>query len=194
MPDIRPDVDGYTAPGYMDIRHSLHMDLRTAVDEVVAIDREYQDLFGRGGTPLVESYCCDDAEVVAISLGSLSYQLRSVVDVLREEGLKVGSVGLRLYRPFPDQAIVELLSDKKRVVVFEKAISYGNQGPLYSDIKSALYRQTTRPEMENCILGIGGRTIKTKVLMSILRDICQGSDVESDDPRFIGIRLIGNRK
>jgi pyruvate/2-oxoacid:ferredoxin oxidoreductase alpha subunit len=194
MPDIRPDVEGHTAPGYMDIRHSLHMDLRAAVDEVVAIDREYQDLFGRGGSPLVESYCCDDAEVVAVSLGSLSYQLRAVVDILRDEGLKVGSAGLRLYRPFPDQAVVDLLSDKKRVVVFEKAVSYGNQGPLYTDIKSALYRQTTRPEVENFILGLGGRTIKTSVLMSKLRDVCQGSGAESDAPQFIGIRLIGNRK
>jgi pyruvate/2-oxoacid:ferredoxin oxidoreductase alpha subunit len=194
MPDIRPDVEGHTAPGYMDIRHSLHVDLRTAIDELVAIDKEYQDLFGRGGNPLVETYCCDDAEVVAVSIGSLSYQLRAVVDELRDEGLKVGSAGVRMYRPFPDQALVELLSDKKRVVVFEKAVSYGNQGPLYSDLKSALYRQATRPEIENFILGLGGRTIKTNVLASKLRDVCQGSGAEDDAPRFIGIRVIGNRE
>jgi pyruvate ferredoxin oxidoreductase alpha subunit len=189
MPDVRPDVDGNAAPGYMDIRHSLHADLRTAVDEVVDIDREYRAAFGRGGNPLVESYCCDDAEVVAISLGSLSYQLRTVVDVLRKEGLKVGSAGLRLYRPFPDRAIVELLSERKRVVVFEKAISYGNQGPLYADLKSALYRQTPCPEVENYILGLGGRGIQTGELTTILRDACRESGVGNAAPRFIGIKI-----
>jgi pyruvate/2-oxoacid:ferredoxin oxidoreductase alpha subunit len=129
--------------------------------------------------------------VVALSLGSLSYQLRTAVDALREEGLKVGSAGVRLYRPFPDQALVELLSNKKRVIVFEKAISYGNQGPLYADLKSALYRQTERPEVENYILGLGGRGIKTDVLTSKLRDACQGAGAEDDASQFIGIRMIG---
>jgi pyruvate ferredoxin oxidoreductase alpha subunit len=176
-------------PGYMDIRHSLHVDMRSAIDEFAAIDEDFQKEFGRGGTPLIEAHRCDDADVVAISLGSLSYQMRTVIDALREEGLKVGSAGLMMYRPFPDEAVVRLLSGVKRVAVFEKALSYGNQGPLYADIKSALYHQTERPEVRNFILGLGGREIKTEELTNILRDVCRGEDGAEDAPQFIGIRI-----
>jgi len=189
LPDVRPGVDGDLEPGYMDIRHSLHADMRVAIDEMVTIDQDYQKQFGRGGSPLVEDYRCDDAEVVAICLGSLSYQLRTVVDTLREEGLKVGSAGIRMYRPFPDEAVCKLLSGAKRVAVFEKALSYGYQGPLYADIKSTLYRQPSRPEVRNFILGLGGREIKTKELADILRDVCQGQGGAEDAPTFIGIRI-----
>ncbi len=189
LPDIRPDVDGEMAPGYMDIRHSLQVDMRGAIDVLVSIDQEFEKQFGRGGKPLVEDYRCEDAEVIAIAIGSLSYQMRVVVDRLREEGLKVGSAGVRLYRPFPDQAVVKLLSGAKQVAVFEKAVSYGNQGPLYTDIKSALYPQTNRPEIHNYILGLGGREIKTEELVNILRDTCRGQGPAEDTPKFIGIRI-----
>jgi pyruvate ferredoxin oxidoreductase alpha subunit len=189
LPDVRPGADGKPVPGYMDIRHSLHADMRTAIGELEDIDAEYQKLFGRGGNPLVEPYRCEDAEIIAVSLGSLSYQMRVSVDQLREEGVKMGSAGLRLYRPFPDAAVAELLSGAKRVAVFEKALSYGNQGPLYGDIKAALYRQESRPEVSNFIIGLGGREIKTDQLTDILRDLGQGKGASDDASRFVGIRI-----
>jgi pyruvate ferredoxin oxidoreductase alpha subunit len=189
LPDVRPGLDGKLVPGYMDIRHSLHQDMRTAIGELEDIDEEYMKLFGRGGSPLVEAYCCEDAEVVALSLGSLSYQMHPVVDRLRQEGVKVGSAGLRLYRPFPDEAVARLLSGKKRVAVFEKALSYGNRGPLYGDVKEALYRQENRPEVSNFIIGLGGREIKTEQLVDILRDLGQGKGASGDAPEFVGIRI-----
>jgi pyruvate ferredoxin oxidoreductase alpha subunit len=189
LPDVRPGQDGKLVPGYMDIRHSLHQDMRTAIGELVDIDAEYQERFGRGGSPLVEPYRCEDAEFVALSMGSLSYQMHPVVDRLREEGVKVGCAGLRLYRPFPDAAVAELLSGPKRVAVFEKALSYGNQGPLYGDVKAALYGKENRPEVKNFILGLGGREIKTEELMDILRDLAQGKGASGDAPEFVGIRI-----
>ena len=120
---------------------------------------------------ILKQYRCDDADFVAICLGSLSYHLRDVVDILREEGIPVGVMGLRLYRPFPDQAVRDALSGRKGVIVFEKALSYGNQGALYADIKSALYTIDNRPTIHNYILGLGGREIKTHHLEIALRDI-----------------------
>jgi pyruvate ferredoxin oxidoreductase alpha subunit len=189
LPDVRPGLDGKLVPGYMDIRHSLHQDMRTAIDELVDINAQYQERFGRDTNPLVEPYRCEDAELIALSMGSLSYQMHPVVDRLREEGVKVGCAGMRLYRPFPDEAVSKLLSGAKRVAVFEKALSYGNQGPLYGDVKAALYGQDERPEVKNFILGLGGREIKTDELMDSLRDLGQGKGAAGDAPEFVGIRI-----
>jgi len=46
-------------------------------------------------------------------------------DALRKEGIKVGVMGVRFYRPFPDVALANALKGKKGVIVFEKALSYG---------------------------------------------------------------------
>ncbi|MFZ2631449.1 MAG: pyruvate ferredoxin oxidoreductase [Desulfosalsimonadaceae bacterium] len=189
LPDIRPDIRGNMAPGYMEIRHNLHMDMRAAIDVAADIDRKFKDIFGRGGNPFIEPYRCEDAEFVAICLGSLSYHLRDVVDILREEGIPVGVMGLRLYRPFPNQAVRDALSGRKTVIVFEKALSYGNQGALYGDIKSALYTAKKRPMVHNYILGLGGREIKTHHLEKALRESCGNPASIGDTPVWVGLKM-----
>jgi pyruvate/2-oxoacid:ferredoxin oxidoreductase alpha subunit len=189
LPDIRPDIRGDLAPGYTEIRHNLHFDLRQAIWKVAEIDAQFKDAFGRGGSPLVESYCCDDADYIAVALGSLSYQLRDVVDILREEGVRAGVCGIRLYRPFPDEAVVGALAKAKGVIVFEKALSYGNEGALCGDIKSALYRCDQRPFVRNYIVGLGGREIKTADLLAAMRAACTTSELRSDAPEWIGLKL-----
>jgi len=189
LPDIRPDIRGDLAPGYMEIRHNLHTDLRHAIGEVAEIDEKFKNAFGRGGFPHVEPYRSDDADFIAVGLGSLSYQLRDVVDMLREEGLKAGVCGIRLYRPFPDAAVVDALGEAKGIAVFEKALSYGNEGALCGDIKAALYHGDHRPVVRNYIVGLGGRDIKTADLLAAFRASCTQTDDETDTPQWIGLKL-----
>ncbi len=189
LPDTRAGVDGTVEPGYIEIRHNLHEDLRGALEVYGDIDAEYEKGCGRGGTPFIEQYRCDDAECVAVAIGSLSYQLRDVIDILREEGLRVGVMSVQMYRPFPDGAIVEALAGRKSVIVFEKALSYGNQGPLYADIKAALYSRGDRPPIQNYILGLGGREIKTSQLLDALKESCSAIEAFDDTPRWIGLKL-----
>jgi len=189
LPDIRPDVDGIISPGYMEIRQNLQMDLRASLEVYSDIDREFEQTFGRGGNPFVEEYKCEDAEYVAVCIGSLSYQMRDVIDILRKRGVAVGVMGVQLYRPFPEKVIVRALVGKKCVIVFEKALSYGNQGPLYGDIKAALYSVGQETLVHNYILGLGGREIKTQHLIDALSESCSSPEAIGDTPRWIGLKL-----
>ncbi|MBW2659052.1 MAG: pyruvate ferredoxin oxidoreductase [Deltaproteobacteria bacterium] len=189
LPDVRPGVDGKMEPGYIEIRHNLHHDLRSSIEVYGEIDSEYEEKFGRGGNPFIEKYKCEDAEFVAVCIGSLSYQLRDVIDIMRDSGTRVGVMGVQMYRPFPDEAIADALSGKKCVIVFEKALSYGNQGPLYGDIKSALYCSDDKPPIHNYILGLGGREIRTQHLLDALTDSCGSPETFGDTPRWIGLKL-----
>ncbi len=188
LPDVRPDVRGNLAPGYMEIRHTLHQDMRNSMEVLKDIDQAFLDAFGRGGTPFVEPYRCDDVEHVVVCMGSLSYHMRDVIDQLRSEGVNVGVMGVQLYRPFPDQAMVSALSGKRSVMVFEKALSYGNQGALYADIKSALYNVDRRPLISNHILGLGGREIKTQHLYDAVKQACGNPETLGDTPHWIGLK------
>ncbi len=189
LPDLRPGVDGVVEPGYIEIRHNLHQDLRAALDTFEEIDQEFEKEFGRGGNPFIEQYLCDDAEFVAVSVGSLSYQLRDVIDIMRNDGIKIGVMSVQMYRPFPDKVIVDALAGKTCAIVFEKALSYGNQGPLYADIKSALFNNASKPVVHNYIVGLGGREIKTQQLVDALTESCSSPETFEDTPRWIGLKL-----
>jgi len=191
LPDVRIDVRGELAHGYMEIRYLLHEEMRTALTVAAEAEKRFADIFGRGGDPYLEPYLCDDAQYVAVGLGSITYQLRVCVDALRKEGIKVGVMGVRFYRPFPDKATSNALKGKKGVIVFEKALSYGYEGALVSDLKSALYEQLAGtgalPVVQNFIAGIGGREIHTNDLTQALRDATKGRIAK--DSVWIGLKI-----
>jgi pyruvate/2-oxoacid:ferredoxin oxidoreductase alpha subunit len=111
------------------------------------------------------------------------------VDALRKEGIKIGVMGVRFYRPFPDVALANALKGKKGVIVFEKALSYGYEGALVSDLKSALYENLAGtgalPVVQNFIAGIGGRNILTGDLTHNLRAATKGRVAQ--EPVWIGL-------
>lgn len=191
LPDVRVDVKGELAHGYMEIRYLLQKDTRLALQEAAQAEKRFAEVFGRGGNPYIEPYLCDDAEYVAVGLGSITYHLRVCVDELRREGIKVGVMGVRYYRPFPDKAIADALKGKKAVIIFEKALSYGYEGALASDLKSALYEYLagtgSLPVIQNYIVGIGGREIRTDDLTKALKAATRGRVAQ--EPVWIGLKL-----
>ncbi len=194
LPDARDDVNGIRRGGYMDLRHNLHTEMEQALDVWQEIDQEFNDIFGRGGNSLIDPYLCDDADFVVVAMGSLANQFRDVIDRLRvEDDLKVGCMALQVYRPFPRQLIAGALQSVKKVMVYEKGLSYGNQGPLYADLKSALYPYPARPQIHNHIVGLGGREIPTEALYQSVKNDCQRIDdlspAKTDQTQWLGLQL-----
>lgn len=63
----------------------------------------------------MEEYRTTGADVVLVTIGSVTGTARMVVDKMREEGHKVGLLKLRYIRPFPRTEIMALGS---RVIAF----------------------------------------------------------------------------
>jgi len=193
LPDARPDAGGVLRGGYMDIRHNLQQEMHQALTVWEEIDADYRRRFGRGGAPVLEGYRLEDAEFVVVAMGTLANQFRDVVDRLRrEDGLRVGVLAVQVYRPFPARQLAEALQAARVVMVFEKGLSYGHQGALFADVKSALYPWPARPVLRNFIVGIGGRAIPTAELYRNLKAACRQqapSPEEADTPNWIGLQL-----
>jgi len=187
MPFARPDRDGVTQPGYMDIRHNLHVELGTAIPVFEQIDAAYKEAFGRGGKPIMSDYRCEGAEYIVVAMGSLANRIKDAVDELNDEGVKVGVLSLHLYRPFPRVQIIAALENAKGVIVIEKALSYGNEGALFGDIKAALYPCEKKPFVHNYIIGLGGREIKQADLYDSIKASCTASENFEDVSRWIGL-------
>jgi len=168
LADPRPDAQGVLRPGYMEIRAGLHRSLIEALDVIPAVDSAWAEATGRAWGGLTWEHLLDDAEVVLIAAGSLGVQLAVAAERLRERGIKAGVLGIRSYRPFPAAALKERLAGRRIAVVFDKAMSYGNEGPIAGDLKAALYADPAAPPVYGVVCGLGGRDITVDHLLAVV--------------------------
>ena len=164
LSDPRPDSDGQMAPGYMDLRYRLQQDLVTGLDIIKKADAEFEQIFGRSCGGVCWGYRMEDATHAIVSFGSLASECTLAADLLRQKGLRVGVTGVRSYRPFPDEELLEALSKVETVTVFEKDVSYGYKGALAMDLKAALYESKNRPAFSSYVVGLGGRDVLPQTL------------------------------
>jgi len=159
------------------------------VQEVTA---EFNTKFGRD-YGLFETYKLQDAEVAIVVLNSTAGTAKVAVDKLRDEGLKVGLLKPRLFRPFPARELVDALKHVKAIAVMDRSISFGimdNGGPLFSEFAAAFYVYGPRIPMADYIYGLGGRDILTQEIESVFRDalkIAETGQVERT-VTFLGVR------
>lgn len=157
-----------------------------AVIEKAAAD--YEKAFGRNHGGLIQEYKCDDAEVVIVGLGSMVGTTRMVVDQLRAEGKKVGLIKLRSYRPFPVEYFASIADKYKAIGVMERDISFGIEGAVFSEVRSAMCGLTKTP-MINFVAGLGGRDISKDNIVSAYEKLFNiASGKVEEKVQFLGAR------
>jgi pyruvate/2-oxoacid:ferredoxin oxidoreductase alpha subunit len=153
----------------MELRYLLEEALEASPKTIVAVDEEFGAAFGRRCGGLLWSYRAEDADILMMAAGSLTCEASVAVDELRKQGHKVGVVGVRSYRPFPKAALIDATKNARLVMVFDKSLSYGNEGPICADLKAALYRSASNPVVHGYIAGLGGRDVKSRELADAVR-------------------------
>lgn len=144
---------------HMEFRARQHRDLLNSATVIDNVDREFGELFGRYYGGMTEEYRTKDAEVVLVTVGSVTGTTRLVVDKLRDEGHKVGLLKLRYIRPFPTSVIKDIGGRVKAIGVLEKDLSYGYEGTVFTNVNSAMSELERTPVAVNFIAGLGGRDI-----------------------------------
>ncbi|MDY6834378.1 MAG: transketolase C-terminal domain-containing protein [Chloroflexota bacterium] len=165
LADPRVNSSGVLCHGYLEFRYMLEEALHDTMQIISDTNREFTSVFGRNRGDLIWNYELDDADVALLAAGSIATQATVAADELRTQGVKAGVIGIRSYRPFPKEALMEATSKTKLVIVFDKSLSYGNEGPICSDLKSALYFSEMRPMVHGYVAGLGGRDIKARELV-----------------------------
>ncbi|SDE64970.1 pyruvate ferredoxin oxidoreductase alpha subunit [Fontibacillus panacisegetis] len=123
---------------------------RIADEYAVLTGREYK---------MLDMYRMEDAEVAVFLMNSASEIIKDVVDDLRRQGIKAGSIAPNMIRPFPQKQIAEVLKNVKAITVGDRADSYGaHGGNMVNEIKAALFtygNQSTK--VVSRIYGLGGK-------------------------------------
>lgn len=142
-------------------------DMGDAMDRVVEMaaeaDREFNALVGRG-YGIVESYRCEGAELIIATMGSMTGTARDAVDELRSEGLAVGLLKVKLFRPFPLEAVRAALIGVPKVMVLDRNFAPGTGGFLFQELKAALYGMEGAPPLHGYLAGVGGTSISAAAI------------------------------
>jgi len=131
-------------------------------------DMEWNELTGRG-YELVEAYCCEEAEVLIVTMGSMAGTTREAVDMMREQGIAAGLVKVRLFRPFPVQKMQNLLRGVPRVMVMDRNFSPGLGGVLHQEVKAALYGMENAPAIYGYLVGVGGLNVSPSLIQGLVQ-------------------------
>lgn len=151
---------------FTEVRYLAHHKQMEALELIPRIAESFKEHFGRESGGLVRPYRCDDAETIVVALGSVLGTIKDVIDERRENGEKIGALGISSFRPFPVEAVREVLIKAKRFVCIEKAFSIGIGGIVASHCRAALAGNPI-PNYE-VIAGLGGRPITRASLHEML--------------------------
>lgn len=152
---------------YTEFRYQQFAAHQKALEKIDQVAREFEKSFGRYYGGLIDSYYAEDADVVLVTMGSVIGTIKDAIDELRADGVKVGLVKVRCYRPFPVAALRKALSGAKVIAVVEKDVSIGNEAGLLTDLKAAFYNTNIRTPIIGFAAGLGGRDITIKDIKKI---------------------------
>ena len=177
-------------PGhYFEHKRQQAEGMRKAKKVILQVAEEFEKISGRK-YDLFEKYKLEDAEVAIVVIGSTAGTAKFVIDNLRNQGIKVGLLKIRIFRPFPSEEIAEAIKNVKAVAVMDKCDGFNAKGaPLYNEVASALYDYEIRPKLVNYIYGLGGRDVKTNDIEKVIDDLLMiVKEGKVNDPyRYLGV-------
>lgn len=177
---------------YFEFKRQQEEAMKNALSVIQQVNDEYAALSGRSyGNGLIEEYKLEDAEIATICAGSTAGTMKTVVDELREEGIKAGLLRLRTFRPFPVEAIRNALKNVKAVAVMDKSMSFGgNGGAVCHEVRHAMYDEAKRPFIVDYIYGLGGRDTNPKEFRKVYEELQRIANTKRVDKlvHFLGLR------
>ena len=183
-PEHRLDVDrneswGNVINQEMFYRHRRDMDdaMNNVPDLVLKADAEFAERFGRGYGGILEKYRCEDAEMYIVAFGAMCGTIREAVDQMRDKGLPIGLLKIKLFRPFPVEAVKQAVAGVPRLVVMERNYSPGLGGILHQELKAALCGMENTPLIHGYLAGVGGVNGSTDRIEELARKALAESPV-----------------
>ncbi len=166
-PDDPVTIGAMVGPeAFTEVRYLMHAKQMQALDSIPAIAGEFAQAFGRQSGGLLRQYRSADAETVVVALGSVLGTIEEVVDELRADGVRVGALGIKTFRPWPLDEVREALAHAQRVVVVEKAFAVGAGGIVGQNVRLALAGLPA--VVHDVVAGLGGRPITQRSLRGLV--------------------------
>lgn len=179
-----------TASFYMEHKRQQAEAMINAKAVILEVAKAFEGISGRSYN-LFETYQMEDAEVALVLINSVAGTAKDTIDQMRSEGKKVGLIKIRVFRPFPFVEIKEALKNVKAIAIMDRCEGFSSAGgPLFAEVRSAMYDSKERPYIINYIYGLGGRDVRTQDIEKVYNDLFEV--LENSDMgrvyRYLGVR------
>ena len=143
---------------YYELRYKAQKQMEQVKQIIKTVNAEFSRIFGRSWPP-VEAIETQDAEIIIVTMATAVGTCRWTIRRLRQQGLRVGLVKLKMFRPFPGEDLLEAIPEGPRVLVLDRNLSLGLGGIIQQEIKNVFYSAGRRNQIFSAIAGLGGRDI-----------------------------------
>jgi pyruvate ferredoxin oxidoreductase alpha subunit len=172
---------------YLEHKKAQHEAMDRAKRVILEIGKEFGKTFGKE-YGFFEEYRASDADYILVCLGSTAGTAKAAVEELRQEGIKVGLIKVRVFRPFPAEELAAALKNCKAIAVLDRSESMNTQaGPVATEIKAALYDANIAKPMEAYIYGLGGREIYIEDIKKVYRNLASAKS-GSKHVQYLGVK------
>jgi pyruvate ferredoxin oxidoreductase alpha subunit len=157
---------------FAEVKYLAHAKQLQALDVIPEVAAEFEAEFGRASGGLLSGYRTEDAETIVIGLGSVLGTIEDTIDQMRDDGVPIGALALKTFRPFPMDAVRAALAGAQRVVVLEKALAVGRGGIVAADVGMAI--EGLDLSLHTVVAGLGGRAITGASLRRLFDEAVAG--------------------
>jgi pyruvate/2-oxoacid:ferredoxin oxidoreductase alpha subunit len=168
---------------------SMRLEIEEAMKRVPDVYQEcresFTEIFGRDPGDVIQTFAVDDAEHILVASGTMATTVREVVRQRRKAGEKVGLVKLKMFRPFPAEALREACRSATRVAVLDRNYAAGSGGIFWQDTRAAFQGHRDDVLIQNYLTGLCGGDVTPAVIDEILADL--GERSAAGDPVWMGI-------
>lgn len=162
-------LGGIESPHVTEVHRAQHHQAMGRVLEVYAeVQRAFQAAFGRRPPDPVVAHRVEDAETVVVSMGTIASTVDRVVDEARARGRRVGSLRVRMLRPFPSAELERHLGGASRVAIVDRDLSLGMGGVLWAEARGVAPRAAL---VQGYVTGLGGGDPRPAHVEAILDDL-----------------------
>jgi pyruvate/2-oxoacid:ferredoxin oxidoreductase alpha subunit len=173
-------VPTVTQQQFMGYRRLSQEAMSYALEVIEEVDREFAGAFGRR-YGLIEADGVKDADLVLVTTATITSTARVALARLRKIGYKIGLVKIRVFRPFPTDALRRVLDKVPRIAVLERNISLGREGIFCSELKSALINSPNNHQVQGYLAGLGGADVDPDLIERVVLDMLDRKEA-SDEP------------
>lgn len=150
----------------MELKYMIHAAMNRAKEKINIISSDFHRITGHPGAGLIETYQTEEADIILVAMGSMVGTIKEAIDAMRTDGIPVGLIKIRCYRPFPAEAILSHCQNAQAVAVLDRGFSMGCEGPLSLDVKATL-SNLEKPLIFSYIAGFAGREVTTETIRKI---------------------------
>ncbi len=161
---------------YIELRTNLQLAMNDAKTVIKKVNDEWKQLTGRDYGGLVEHRGELDGDLCIVAMSTLAEEAEVAAEALTRKGIRTGVARVRVFRPFPWEDLEKIVAKYDKVIVIDRAVSFGHAGPLYLEVAAMMKAHHPDIPLLRTVMGLGGQDVH-------YTDIVARIEEKLDNPR-----------